>query len=309
MQSHPTRFLRGSFALGIVAALAVPGLAQDPVDPGDLDPRPIPICSPVPNGSFTQDFSSWTLDPCVAGFGEGYGTANATIEDLTSIGCDAKAACLNVTVGAAWNCDKPSGSAWQSQMAIERTAVVRGRYLKFKAVGGFEFLQFDSATIKYDAVVTVTNQDGDMLKCEVLSFDNEADFGCPNGIQALGGIPLQTICCDFAGTGIRIDDTVTIRAVWSVAVIACEDCDEGQFFGSFCVDDFEFCSGCDEIFQVPVDPIITTFPATSLLTNEEQLILDPVLDGPLAVAARLGNLSRILQVDLATGLPFEESDR
>ncbi len=263
-----------------------------------------PLCRNVPNGDFHNGFSGWTQDPCVGGFGDTNGFANATIENLTAIGCDADVACLNLSTDATWTCDKPSGSASQSQMSISRTAVASGRYLTFKVFGTFEFYDFGMADIKYDALVVVRDEDGNTVKCNVLTYNWEGTYDCGTGIQALGAIPQETICCDLASGGISVGDTVTIEVIWSAAVIACEDCDSGQFFGSFCVDEFKFCVACIQgPIGLPLDAALSFTAASSPST----LIDDPQAPAP---AARFDAGSHIKHVALlmreALGKPEDE---
>lgn len=289
--------LAAAAVLSALAALAVAPAAQ--TQRGDI--TPVPLCSKVPNGSFHAGYTDWTLDPCTGGFGDYDNFASATIDDLTAIGCDADAACLSISTDATWTCDKPSGSASQAQMSIERKAVVRGRYLKFKVVGGFEFYQFDEATIKYDAVVVVTDGDGNMHKCEILSWDTQGMWGCPNGIQALGAIPLETVCCDLNGTGITIGETVTIKVIWSASVLACNDCDSGLFFGTLCVDDFQFCNACLMPAELPLQATVATAPMSSAngLTVDDVSVLGRELSGEDAVLLRLVRAAAHLGIDLA----------
>lgn len=259
---------------------------------------PVPICQRIPNGNFVNGFNGWTLDPCVNGFGDWSGSANATIEDLTSIGCDAHVACLNNFVDVNWTCDKPSGAAAQAQMSISTEAVVTGRYLEFKVVGGFEFFAWAEADVKYNALVVVTNQDGDQVKCDILEGDFDADYPCDTGIQALGAIPLETVCCDLQAGGIMVGDTVTIEVIWSATVIACNDCDMATFFGSFCVDEFRFCKACLNPAQLPfeVDPVLVPTTASPLGLG----------DGQDTAIRRLHRTQDVLGIDLGTAKRDDE---
>ncbi len=262
--------------------------------------EPIPLCSKIPDGDFNNGFGGWIQDPCPAGFGDYASSANASIEDLTSIGCDQDVACLNIFAESEWTCEKPSGSASQAQMSIERTAVVRGRYLKFKAVGSFEFTVFAKGMAKYNAQIVVTNEDGIQVKCDLLNYDFAADLECESGLAALGAIPLETICCDLQAGGILIGDTVTIEVVWSATTIACNECDISQFFGSLCVDNFQFCNACLQ----PAGPIQPVQVVTSTIGKKPTPALDPLAtpeERLLETGARLG-------VDMSAGTAGRDSE-
>ncbi len=223
--------------------------------------EPIPVCQDVPNGDFRNGFNLWTQQPCIGGFGDHNGTAFVTIDDLTSIGCDQNVACLYVDTEATWTCDKPSGSASQSQMSISTTTELTAPFLKFKVVGGFEFFQCAMSDVKWNALVTVTDEDGNVAKCPILEGDWEGFSDCDVWLQALGAIPLETVCCNVAKNGIQVGDTVTIEVIWSASVIACNECDTGLFFGTFCVDEFEFCNVCLMTpFPIEVQPVVHPSP-------------------------------------------------
>ncbi len=292
MKTLPSRSLP-ALGAALLALLVVVGDVQAQLMTGGITPQP--ICRKVPNGSFQNGFSGWTQDPCLGGFGDYNGAATATLEDLTALGCDDDVACMNISTQAIWTCDKPSGSASQAQMSLSRTAVVSGRYLKFKVIGGFEFIQYAKAHIKYDALVTVTNQDGVKVTCPVLSYNAEGLWDCGVGIAALGIIQQETICCDLFAGGISVNDTVTIEAIFSAAVVACEDCDDGTFFGSFCVDDFQFCSAC--LQPAPVDPVLTYSAAVPSMQVDDELTFMP--GEPVAEP-------RILRLAEQAGVPLVE---
>ncbi|MEQ8850862.1 MAG: hypothetical protein RIB32_03665 [Phycisphaerales bacterium] len=260
----PTRFLTAAaVALLPTLALAQPtgvGVAGSP------SIEPIPLCTLVPNGSFTDGFAHWRIDFCNDGFGDFLADGSASILDLSSTpGCDANVACASIFARAAWTCDKPSGSAGTSQVTFGASAIVTGRYLRFKTTGGFEFILWANGQVNYDVLVKVTNEDGATVTCPILDGQfgcGDFDLACDVGIQALGIIPHETFCCDVTGSSdIAIGDRVRIEFVFSTSTVAADECDIAEFFGTACIDRVRFCNAC--LIPYPATPLPLEIEALS----------------------------------------------
>lgn len=234
-------------AIAACLAWALPAIGQTPV--------PIPLCRSIPNGSIQNGFTNWAIAPSEGGFGNYSTFTNASIVDLTPIG-DIHVAALDIYASAEWDAGYPSGSGAQSQEVLATSAVVSGRYLRFRAGGGFFFTIFAHGQVSYDALVRVTNQNGVVVECPIVRGRFTGDIDCPSGLIADGYMPYEFYCCDLRnplGTtpGIQVGDTVRIEVYWSAATIAVNNCDYSDFGGTLFVDQFQFCSAC---LQISPDP-------------------------------------------------------